>query len=151
MTSVSTVLDEPASNGQRGFSLVELLVVIIILGLLAGLVGPRLFGRVGKSKQATARAQIELFGAALDQYRLDVGAYPPAGVGLSALIQSPNAANWNGPYLKKNFVPLDPWGKPYQYKCCPGDRGDYDIWTYGADGAAGGEGENADVTSWDAR
>ena len=151
MTSVSTVPDDPAAHGQRGFSLVELLVVIIILGLLAGLVGPRLFGRVGQSKLATARAQIELFGAALDQYRLDVGAYPPAGVGLSALIQSPNAANWNGPYLKKNFVPLDPWGKPYQYKCCPGDRGDYDIWTYGADGAAGGEGENADVTSWDAR
>ena len=151
MTSVSTVPDDPAAHGQRGFSLVELLVVIIILGLLAGLVGPRLFGRVGQSKQATARAQIELFGAALDQYRLDVGAYPPAAVGLSALVQSPNAANWNGPYLKKNFVPLDPWGKPYQYKCCPGEHGDYDIWTYGADGAPGGEGENADITSWDAR
>jgi general secretion pathway protein G len=148
---VSTVPDDPAAHGQRGFSLVELLVVIIILGLLAGLVGPRLFGRVGQSKLATARAQIELFGAALDQYRLDVGAYPPAAVGLSALVQSPNAANWNGPYLKKNFVPLDPWGKPYQYKCCPGEHGDYDIWTYGADGAPGGEGENADITSWDAR
>ena len=105
----------------------------------------------GRASKRRPRAQIELFGAALDQYRLDVGAYPPVGVGLSALIQSPNVANWNGPYLKKNFVPLDPWGKPYQYKCCPGDRGDYDIWTYGADGAAGGEGENADVTSWDAR
>ena len=151
MTSVSTVPDDAAAHGQRGVSLVELLVVIIILGLLAGLVGPRLFGRVGQSKQATARAQIELFGAALDQYRLDVGAYPPAAVGLSALVQSPNAANWNGPYLKKNFVPLDPWGKPYQYKCCPGEHGDYDIWTYGADGAPGGEGENADITSWDAR
>ena len=136
---------------QRGFSLVELLVVIIILGLIAGLVGPRLFGRVGQSKVAAARAQIELFGAALDQYRLDIGVYPPAGVGLQALVQNPNLAAWNGPYLKKPTVPSDPWGRPYQYKCCPGDHGDYDIWTTGADGAPGGEGENADVTSWDVK
>src|SRR5262244_2154194 len=136
---------------SRGFSLIELLVVIIILGLLAGLVGPRLFGRVGQSKQAAARAQIELFSAALDQYRLDVGSYPPSAAGLDALVKTPNAPNWNGPYLKKNLVPVDPWGKPYQYKCCPGDHGDYDIWTLGADGAPGGEGENADVTSWTAK
>ena len=101
---------------QRGFSLIELLVVIIILGLIAGLVGPRLFGRVGQSKVAAARAQIELFGAALDQYRLDIGVYPPAGVGLQALVQNPNLAAWNGPYLKKPAVPSDPWGRPYQYK-----------------------------------
>jgi general secretion pathway protein G len=136
---------------QRGFSLIELLVVIIILGLIAGLVGPRLFGRVGQSKQAAAKAQIELFGAALDQYRLDIGSYPPSTVGLQALVQNPNVANWNGPYLKKPAVPLDPWGRPYQYKCCPGDRSDYDIWTLGADAAPGGEGENRDVTSWEAR
>src|SRR5215471_2502205 len=123
---------------SRGFSLIELLVVIIILGLLAGLVGPRLFGRVGQSKQA----------AALDQYPLDVGSYPPSGAGLDALVKNPNAQNWNGPYLKKNLVPVDPWGKPYLYKCCPGDHGDYDIWTLGADGAPGGDGENADVSSW---
>src|ERR1700730_4146855 len=135
-------------SSSHGFSLIELLVVIIILGLLAGLVGPRLFGRVGQSKQAAARAQIELFGAALDQYRLDVGSYPSSGNGLDALVKNPNATNWNGPYLKKNLVPVDPWGKPYQYKCCPGDHGDYDIWTLGADGAPGGEGENADVSSW---
>jgi len=136
---------------QRGFSLIELLVVIIILGLIAGLVGPRLFGRVGQSKQAAARAQIELFGAALDQYRLDVGSYPPSTVGLQALVQNPNVANWNGPYLKKPVVPLDPWGRAYTYKCCPGDHGDYDIWSLGADATPGGDGENRDVTSWEAR
>jgi general secretion pathway protein G len=135
-------------RGQSGFSLIELLVVIIILGLIAGLVGPRLFGRVGQSKQATAKAQIELFGASLDQYRLDVGSYPSAAAGLDALVRNPNAPNWNGPYLKKDAVPSDPWGKPYLYKCCPGDHGEYDIMSYGADGAAGGKGENADVTSW---
>jgi general secretion pathway protein G len=134
--------------GEGGFTLIELLVVIIILGLLAGLVGPRLFGRVGQSKQAAARAQIELFGAALDQYRLDVGSYPPSQPGLEALLVNPSVANWNGPYLRKNNVPRDPWGNPYQYKCCPGDHGDFDIWSSGADSVPGGEDENADVTSW---
>jgi general secretion pathway protein G len=90
-----------ALRTQRGFSLIELLVVIIILGLIAGLVGPRLFGRVGQSKQATARAQIELLGAALDQYRLDIGAYPAAAVGLQALVQNPNVTSWNGPYQEE--------------------------------------------------
>ena len=136
------------SAGQAGFTLIELLVVIIILGLLAGLVGPRLFGRVGQSKQAAARAQIELFGAALDQYRLDVGTYPASAAGLDALVKNTNIANWNGPYLKKAGVPKDPWGNAYHYKCCPGDHGEYDLWSDGADGAAGGEGESADVTSW---
>jgi general secretion pathway protein G len=133
---------------QAGFTLIELLVVIIVLGLLVGLVGPRLFQNVGKSKQAAAKAQIELFGAALDQYRLDVGAYPNASQGLEALQKNPNAPNWNGPYLKKS-VPKDPWGEPYKYRCCPGQFGDYDIWSEGADKAPGGEGENADVVSWD--
>jgi general secretion pathway protein G len=140
-----------ALRSQRGFSLIELLVVIIILGLIAGLVGPRLFGRVCQSKQATARAQIELLGAALDQYGLDIGAYPAVAVGLPALVQNPNIPTWNGPYLKKNAVPSDPWGKPYQYKCCPGDHGDYDIWSHGADGVPGGEGENADIASWETK
>jgi general secretion pathway protein G len=136
-------------RNQRGFTLIELLVVIIVLGLLVGLVGPRLFGRVGQSKIAAARAQIELLGAALDQYRLDVGAYPDGSAGLDALMRNPaNAANWNGPYLKR-AVPLDPWGNPYRYRCCPGQHGDYDLWSEGADGAPGGEGEAADITSWE--
>ena len=134
---------------ERGFTLIELLVVIIVLGLLVGLVGPRLWGRVGQSKTAAARAQIELLGAGLDQYRLDVGSYPSGAQGLDALQKNPGgAANWNGPYLKK-AVPKDPWGEPYKYRCCPGQHGDYDLWSEGADKAPGGEGENADVVSWD--
>ena len=135
-------------GGEAGFTLIELLVVIIVLGLLVGLVGPRLFGRVGQSKQAAARAQIELLGAALDQYRLDVGGYPNSGQGLDALQRNPNAPNWNGPYLKK-AVPKDPWGNAYKYRCCPGQNGEYDLWSEGSDGAPGGEGEAADITSWD--
>lgn len=138
-----------ALRTQTGFTLIELLVVIIILGLIAGLVGPRLFGRVGQSKVATAKAQIELLGAALDQYRLDVGAYPTGAIGLQALVQHANVPNWNGPYLKKNTIPFDPWGRPYQYKCCPGDHGEYDLWSHGADGMPGGEAENTDVASWE--
>ena len=142
---------EGAFRNQRGFTLVELLVVIIILGLLAGLVGPRLFGRVGQSKQAAARAQVELLGAGLDQYRLDVGAYPTTAQGLEALVKNPGVTNWGGPYLKKAGIPKDPWGNAYHYKS-PGDGGrDYDIVTYGADGAPGGEGENADITSWETK
>jgi general secretion pathway protein G len=133
---------------QRGFTLVELLVVIIVLGLLVGLVGPRLFGRVGQSKTAAARAQIELFGGALDQYRLDVGSYPSTSDSLDALVRNPNNPKWNGPYLKK-AVPKDPWGNLYKYRCCPGQHGDYDLWSDGGDAAPGGEGENADVTSWE--
>jgi general secretion pathway protein G len=136
----------PRLRDEAGFTLVELLVVIIVLGLLVGLVGPRLWGQVGKSKTATARAQIELIGSALDQYRLDVGAYPAS---LDALNQKQGGApNWNGPYLKK-AIPNDPWGHPYKFKCCPGQNGEYDLWSEGADGAPGGEGENADVVSWD--
>jgi general secretion pathway protein G len=133
---------------RRGFTLIELLVVMIVLGLLVGLVGPRLFGRVGQSKIGAARAQIELLGAGLDQYRLDVGRYPDTAQGLGALVQNPgNAPNWNGPYLKKS-IPNDPWGNPYKYRCCPGQHGEYDLWSDGGDGAPGGEGESADVTSW---
>ena len=142
------VRDDRVVRGERGFTLIELLVVIIVLGLLVGLVGPRLFGRVGQSKQAAARAQIELIGAGLDQYRLDIGAYPTTAQGLDALQRNPGVANWNGPYLKK-AVPKDPWANPYKYRCCPGQHGDYDLWSEGSDGQPGGEGESADITSWD--
>ncbi len=134
---------------QRGFTLIELLVVVIILGLLAALVGPRFFGRVGQSKQAAARVQIELLGAALDQFKLDTGRYPTSQEGLQALQVNPgNVTGWEGPYLKKD-IPRDPWGNPYQYKS-PGDHGDYDLWSHGSDGAPGGDGEAADITSWTA-
>jgi general secretion pathway protein G len=134
-------------NDERGFTLIELLVVVIILGLLAALVGPRLFGRVAQSKQAAARVQIELLGSALDQFKLDTGRYPLSQEGLQALQASPgNVSGWEGPYLKKD-IPRDPWGNPYQYKS-PGDHGEYDLWSYGSDGAPGGEGEAADVSSW---
>jgi general secretion pathway protein G len=134
-------------RSQAGFTLIELLIVVIILGVLAGLVGPRLFGRVGQSRQAAARVQIELLGAALDQFKLDVGRYPSGQEGLQALQQSPgNAPGWEGPYLKKE-VPRDPWGNPYQYRS-PGEHGEYDIASLGSDGTPGGEGEASDVTSW---
>ena len=137
----------PTALDQAGFTLIELLIVVIILGVLAALVGPRLFGRVGQSRQAAARVQIELLGAALDQFKLDVGRYPNTQEGLQALQQSPgNAPGWEGPYLKKD-VPRDPWGNPYQYRS-PGEHGEYDLSSFGSDGAAGGDGEASDVTSW---
>ncbi len=137
---------------RAGFTLLELLVVVIILGLLAALVGPRLIGRVGRAKTEIAKSQIALLEAALDQYRLDMGRYPSTEEGLEALITPPadeeQKKNWRGPYLKKKKIPLDPWGRPYQYRF-PGEHGDYDLWSYGADGQPGGEGENADITNWD--
>ncbi|MCX8030949.1 MAG: type II secretion system major pseudopilin GspG [Thermodesulfovibrionales bacterium] len=135
-----------ARDDQKGFTLVELLVVMVIIGLLAALVGPRLFPKLGKGKQAAAKAQIELLGQALDQYRLDVGSYPTTEQGLNALVTNPGVEKWEGPYLKKG-VPLDPWGNPYIYQF-PGTHGEYDLLSYGRDGKPGGEGEDQDVTSW---
>jgi general secretion pathway protein G len=130
-----------------GFTLLELLVVMVIIGLLAGYVAPRYFSQVGKSEIKVAQAQIVSFEKALDTYRLDIGRYPTTEQGLNALMQRPqNEAKWNGPYLQK-AIPLDPWGKPYQYKS-PGERGEFDLWSLGKDGQPGGTGENADVTSW---
>jgi general secretion pathway protein G len=129
---------------NAGFTLLELLVVVVIIGLLAGLVAPRYFGQVGKSEVNVAKAQLDALEKALDQYRLDTGHYPSAELGLDALINRPaNEPKWNGPYLRKS-VPLDPWGKPYLYRV-PGQKGDFDVLSYGKDGQPGGTGENADI------
>lgn len=132
---------------QKGFSLIELIVVLVILGLLAGVVGPRIWDRLGESKSKVARLQVEQFKAALGMFRFEVGRYPTSAEGLQALVENPGLENWNGPYLEKRTLPKDPWGRDYQYRS-PGQQGDYDLWSYGADGMEGGEGENADITSW---
>lgn len=140
------------SLNRRGLTLIEIMVVIIVLGLLAGLVGPRILGRVSEAKSQTARTQLELLGVALDNYRLDNGRYPTTEQGLQALRERPTAdpapTNWRGPYLRRP-VPLDPWDRAYGYRS-PGehDPTGFDLWTYGADGTPGGEDEDADVTSW---
>ncbi len=132
---------------QRGFTLIEILIVVIIIGLLASLVGPKLFGKVGAAKQKTAKAQIELFGTALDAFRLDVGRYPTSEEGLKALREKPSGADtWQGPYLPKE-IPVDPWGRPYVYRA-PGEQHEYEIVSLGLDGTEGGDGENQDVVSW---
>jgi general secretion pathway protein G len=131
---------------QPGFTLLELLVVVVIIGLLAGFVAPRYFGQVGKSEVNVAKAQIDALEKALDQYRLDTGQYPAAELGLDALIKRPaNEPKWNGPYLRRD-IPSDPWGKPYVYRI-PGERGDFDLLSLGKDGRPGGTGENADIVN----
>jgi general secretion pathway protein G len=134
---------------MAGFTLIELLVVLVILGLLAGLVGPQVMKYLGSASSDTARQQIENFSAALDLYRLEVGRYPSSDEGLLALIEQPRGANrWNGPYLKKNLIPKDPWGNEYIYRS-PGENGPFDLYSQGADSAPGGEGENRDIVSWE--
>lgn len=137
-----------ARGSESGFTLVEILVVITIIGLIMALVGPRVLNYLTESKVKTAKIQIESFGSSLDLFYLDVGRYPTSGEGLGALVQRPGSANgWNGPYLKGGVVPNDPWGRPYVYRF-PGQHGNYDIISYGASGQEGGTGAEANITSW---
>jgi general secretion pathway protein G len=136
------------STKQFGFTLLELLVVMVIIGLLASYVGPKYFAQIGKSEVKTAKAQIDSLGKALDQYRIDTGHYPSTENGMAALNVAPaNEPKWQGPYLKKK-VPNDPWDHPYIYKA-PGEHGDYDLISLGNDGVAGGTGEAADINNWE--
>jgi general secretion pathway protein G len=135
-------------NSRGGFTLIELLIVVTIIMLLVGLVGQNLFKRLGKGRQAAAKAQIEMLAQALDQYKLDTGTYPTTSEGLQALLNNPGVEGWEGPYLKKNVLPKDPWGRPYYYQF-PGSHGEYDLYSYGKDGVQGGDGEDKDITSWE--
>jgi general secretion pathway protein G len=137
-----------ALQNNRGFSLIEIMIVMIIIGLMVGLVGPKFIGQLGKAEQKTAKTQIEMLMTALDAYRLDVGSYPSQQEGLESLIANPGTDGWAGPYLKKNKIPLDPWKHSYLFQS-PGEHGDIDIYSLGADNKPGGEDTDADVNSWD--
>jgi len=133
---------------SKGFTLIELLVVLAILALLAGLVGPRVLNQLGGAKSNTALVQIRDLEQALEMYKLDVGRFPSTQEGLTALVRNPgNATGWNGPYLRRNELPKDPWNRDYLYRY-PGERGEFDLFTNGADGQPGGDGENAVVGNW---
>jgi general secretion pathway protein G len=137
--------DAIGREGERGFTLVEMLVVITIIGLIMGLIGPRVLAYLGESKVKAAKIQMQSFGSALDLFYLDVGRYPSTSEGLGALAQRPaGMASWNGPYLKGGALPADPWNTPYVYRA-PGEHGPYDIMSYGADGQEGGSGTAADI------
>jgi general secretion pathway protein G len=136
-------------KNKNGFTLIELLVVLVILGMLAGLVGPKVMKYASSSKAKVAKVQLEDLAAGLDLLRLDVGRYPNSSEGLISLINgSDNLIGWNGPYLRKNKLPKDPWGRDYVYNT-PGQKNDYDLYTQGLDGKQGGEKENKDISVWD--
>ena len=134
-------------DDRRGFTLIELLVVIVIIGLLATLVAPGLFKQLGKGQHEAAKAQLASLELALDKFRLDVGRYPVTQEGLNALITNPGVDLWDGPYAKSSLL-TDPWKRPYQYQS-PGNHGEYDVFSYGKDGAPGGEKEDKDITNWE--
>lgn len=137
------------NHKQSGFTLLELLVVLGIIAMLAGIVGPQVMKHMGESKTKAAKVQIEDLSATMDMYKLDAGSYPTSQQGLQALIEAPdNAKRWNGPYLSKSKMPLDPWQNEYHF-VSPGEHGKFDIFTYGADDKEGGEGEDRDVLSWE--
>lgn len=142
---MSDIADRRRPNG---YTLVELLVVLAILGLLVALAAPRVIKYLGSAKTDTARIQIEKLGGVLDLYRLEIGRYPTEQEGLESLVERPPQLDaWNGPYIKNRESLTDPWGRPYAYRS-PGEHGEYDLYTLGADGQEGGEGEDQDVTSW---
>ncbi|MCC6472187.1 MAG: type II secretion system major pseudopilin GspG [Burkholderiales bacterium] len=148
MSALTELLSRPRRRARAGgFTLLELLVVLVIIGLLVGYVGPRYFAQIGKSEVKVARAQIDALEKALGHYRIDTGHYPTTEQGLAALVKAPaGEAKWQGPYLAK-ALPLDPWGNAYQYRS-PGQFGDFDLWSQGKDGQPGGSGEAADVSNW---
>jgi general secretion pathway protein G len=134
---------------ESGFTLLELLVVLGIIAMLAGIVGPQIMKHMGESKIKAARVQIEDLAATLDMYKLDLGSYPTSEEGLNALIEAPDSAKrWNGPYLRKSKIPVDPWQNEYHY-VSPGEHGKFDLFSWGADGKEGGEGEDQDIASWE--
>ena len=136
------------TSGSAGFSLIEMLVVVVILGLIASIVAPNMLGKIADAKSKTARVQIEDLAAAVELYFLDTGSYPTSDAGLDALIIAPaEVSQWDGPYLKKKRIPDDPWGQPYLYRS-PGEFAPFEIWSLGADQKVGGDGDNADVESW---
>ena len=138
----------PLRRTRQAFTLIELLVVLVILGLLAAFAAPQVLKYLGSAKTDAAKAQVQNIASILDLYRLEVGSYPAEGDGLNALLEQPgDAPRWNGPYVKKREALIDPWGQMYEYRM-PGEKGDYDLYSLGADRSQGGEGEDQDITSW---